>query len=130
VFGYRDDVPELLSVFDVFALSSLWEGLGRALTEAMILGVPAAVTAVDGVPELITHQQTGLLSPPGDPAQLANNILWLLDYPEEAERMRRAARDRVVPAFGSDRMVEQIEALYDRLLAKKKGAEYACSLSH
>ncbi|MEZ4869900.1 MAG: glycosyltransferase family 4 protein [Caldilineaceae bacterium] len=130
--GYRDDIPEVLAALDVFVLSSLWEGLGRALTEAMIMGVPVAATAVDGVPELVTHQQTGLLSPPGDPSQLAMHIVWLLDNPADAQRMQQAAKARVVPAFGAERMVEQIEALYDRLLkAKESPAQaYVPALSH
>jgi glycosyltransferase involved in cell wall biosynthesis len=119
VFGYRDDVPEILSILDVFVLSSLWEGLGRAMTEAMIMEVPVAATAVDGVPELVTHQQTGMLSPPGDPVRLAEHIMFLLDHPEEAQRMKQSARRRVVPTFGAEQMVEQIEALYERLLAEK-----------
>ncbi len=119
VLGYRDDVPEILSVLDMFVLSSLWEGLGRALTEAMFVGVPVAATAVDGVPQLVTHLQTGLLSPPGDSAHLAKNIVWLLDNPLEAQRMTKNAKSRVVPAFGADRMVQQIEALYARLLDEK-----------
>ncbi len=132
VLGYRDDVPEILSIFDLFVLSSLWEGLGRALTEAMIVGVPVAATAVDGVPELVTHQQTGLLSPPGDPPQLAENAIWLLDHPEEAQRMKRCARNRVVPAFSAERMVGQIEALYERLLVEKGYVEkgYSPVFSH
>ena len=123
LFGYRDDIPEILSILDLFVLSSLWEGLGRALTEAMIMGVPVAATAVDGVPELVTHQQTGLLSFPGDPIQLADNIVWLLDHPEEAQRMTQSARNRVVPTFSAERMVEQIEVLYERLLDEKTNAE-------
>jgi glycosyltransferase involved in cell wall biosynthesis len=119
VFGYRDDVPELLYILDSFVLSSLWEGLGRALTEAMIMEVPVAATAVDGVPELVTHQQTGLLSPPGEPARLAKNVMWLLDHPEEAQKMGQCAKKRVVPTFSAERMVEQIEALYERLLVEK-----------
>jgi glycosyltransferase involved in cell wall biosynthesis len=89
----------------------------------MIMGVPVAATAVDGVPELVTHQQTGLLSPPGDPARLAENMIWLLDNPEEAQRMRQCARSRVVPTFGAERMVNQIEALYERLLVEKQYVE-------
>jgi glycosyltransferase involved in cell wall biosynthesis len=125
VFGYRDDVPEVLSVLDLFVLSSLWEGLGRALTEAMITGVPVAATAVDGVPELVTHQQTGLLSPPGDPTRMAENIIWLLDHPEEAQRMQQAARNRVIPTFSAAQMVRQIEALYERLLLEKNCVDYS-----
>jgi glycosyltransferase involved in cell wall biosynthesis len=119
VLGYRADIPEILAVLDVFVLSSLWEGLGRALTEAMIMSVPVAATAVDGVPELVSHEQTGLLSPPGQPAQLAENIIRLLDDPEEAQRMKERGRNRVVPTFGVERMIEQIETLYERLLVEK-----------
>lgn len=119
LLGFRDDVPDILSILDLFVLSSLWEGLGRALTEAMIMGVPAAATAVDGVPELVTHQKTGLLSPPSDPALLAENIVWLLDNPDEAHRMGQDGKSRVVPTFSAERMVEKIEALYERLLVEK-----------
>ncbi|MCI0508441.1 MAG: glycosyltransferase family 4 protein [Gammaproteobacteria bacterium] len=119
LFGYRDDIPEILSLLNVFALSSHWEGLGRALTEAMLMKVPVAATAVDGVPELVTHQKSGLLSPPGQPARLAENIIWLLDNPEETQKMRKCAIERVIPAFDAKRMVEQIEILYERLLVEK-----------
>ncbi len=119
LFGYRNDIPQMLSILDAFVLSSLWEGLGRALTEAMIMGVPVVATAVDGVPELVSHRQTGLLSPPGNPHLLAENILWLLNFPEEARQMVRAAKERVIPAFGAERMVEQIENLYERVLIQK-----------
>ena len=119
VLGYRDDVPEILSVLDMFVQSSLWEGLGRALTEAMFVGVPVVATAVDGVPQLVAHQQTGLLSSPGDAAQLARNIVWLLNNPLEAQRMTKNAKSRVAPEFGADLMVQKIEALYERLLDEK-----------
>jgi glycosyltransferase involved in cell wall biosynthesis len=117
--GFYQHVPELLSVLDVLAVSSLWEGLGRSVTEAMIMGVPVAATAVDGVPELVIHQQTGLLSPPRDPDSLTANILRLIDRPDEAQRMAQRARNRVVPAFGADRMLEQIDVLYRTLLQEK-----------
>jgi glycosyltransferase involved in cell wall biosynthesis len=123
LFGYRDDVPEILSILDMFVISSLWEGLGRALTEAMLVGVPVAATAVNGVPELVIHKETGLLSPPGDPARLAENITWSLDHPDEVQTMKQSARNRVVPDFSAERMVEKIEALYERLLAEKEYAE-------
>jgi glycosyltransferase involved in cell wall biosynthesis len=117
VLGYREDVPELLAILDVFALSSLWEGLGRALTEAMSVGLAVATTAVNGVPELVNHGETGLLSPPAEPAKLAANILRLINQPEEARRMARRGQERVLPNFGARQMVEQIEALYETLLA-------------
>jgi glycosyltransferase involved in cell wall biosynthesis len=119
VLGYRDDVPELYSILDVFALSSLWEGLGRALTEAMIMGVPIAATAVNGIPELVIHKQTGLLSEPHHPAQLAENIVWLLDHPEEAGKMSQHGQAQVVATFDARQMVDNIESLYERLLAER-----------
>lgn len=119
ILGFTEHVTEIFSILDVFALSSLWEGLGRALTEAMIMNVPVAATRVGGVPELVIDKETGLLSEPGDTLQLAENIMWLLDHPAEARRMSASARDRVVPAFNGRYMVEQIEALYERLLVEK-----------
>lgn len=119
LLGFRSDIREVLGILDVFALSSLWEGMGRALTEAMSVGLPIAATSVGGVPELVEHGETGLLSPPKNPVELADNILWLLDHPAEALKMGKVARDRVVPAFGVERMVERIEDLYERLMLNK-----------
>jgi glycosyltransferase involved in cell wall biosynthesis len=119
ILGFMEDVTEIFAILDVFALASLWEGLGRALTEAMIMNVPVAATDVGGVPELVIHKETGLLSSPQDFAQLAENIIWLLNHPEEARKMSDRAYDRVVPAFSGQYMVEQIEALYERMLLEK-----------
>jgi glycosyltransferase involved in cell wall biosynthesis len=84
----------------------------------MILGRPVAATSVNGVPELVKHGETGLLSPPRQPQRLAENILWLLKHPAEAQSMARLARDRTLSDFGAKRMVERIEALYETLLVK------------
>lgn len=132
VFGYREDIPNILAILDLFVLTSHWEGLGRSLTEAMLMGVPVVATSVDGVPELVTHQETGLLSPPGDPARFAQNVLWQLEHPTEAAVMSIAAQERVAPTFGADKMVRQIELLYERLLAEKRYPEkvYQPVLSH
>ena len=117
--GHRDDVPEILPVLDVFVLSSLWEGLGRALTEAMVVGVPVAVTAVNGMPELVTHRETGMLAPPSDPPAQAENIVWLLDHPDEARSLGLRGRDRVLPNFSAGQMVERLDDLYRALLARR-----------
>ncbi|MEM1068046.1 MAG: glycosyltransferase family 4 protein, partial [Planctomycetota bacterium] len=119
--GFSQRVPELMSILDVLAVSSLWEGLGRSVTEAMIVGVPVAATAVDGIPELVEHERTGLLSPPRSPDRLADNIIHLLNEPETAKRIAQEARRRVVPAFGADRMLERIDQLYRELCDEKHG---------
>jgi glycosyltransferase involved in cell wall biosynthesis len=119
LLGFQKNVPEILSILDIFALASLWEGLGRALTEAMSMGIPVAATAVNGVPELVVHEETGLLSPPKNPEQLAANLAWLLDHPKAARQMGKSAQERVLPLFGAEQMVAQIEELYERLLIMK-----------
>ena len=119
MIGFQENIPEILSLLDIFALSSLWEGLGRALTEAMIMSRPVAVTSVGGVPELVIHKETGLLSAPGDPAELADNIVWLLDHPQEAQMMGKRARQKVFSDFSAEKMVEEIASLYESSLFKK-----------
>ena len=128
--GFQDNVPEILSVLDVFALSSLWEGLGRALTEALIMACPVAVTDAGGMPELVQHRETGMLSAAGNPSALAENIVWLLRDRNEAIAMGQRGHDVVVPAFCSKQMVEQIEALYRRLLGTTapRAADYELAL--
>ncbi|MGH7822166.1 MAG: glycosyltransferase family 4 protein, partial [Candidatus Binatia bacterium] len=74
LLGERSDVVDLLEVFDVYAMSSRWEGVGRALTEAMYRGLPVAVTDVYGVREVVVHEETGLAVPPGDPRALSAAI--------------------------------------------------------
>jgi len=127
LLGFHEQIPELMSALDVLGVSSLWEGLGRSVTEAMIMGVPVAATAVDGVPELVIHGRTGLLSPPRDPAALAKNMLQLLDRPEEARAMARCARSRALPRFGADRMLEEIDHLYQDVLRHKKATMVAAN---
>ena len=117
VLGNRADVPELLPLFDVFALSSLLEGLGRALTEALLAGLPAASTNVNGIPEIIHHEKTGLLSPPRRPYLLAANVARLLRDPEWARSLGRNGQSLVRPLFDSRLMVERIDHLYQSCLS-------------
>ncbi|HEX6132230.1 MAG TPA: glycosyltransferase family 4 protein [Actinomycetota bacterium] len=93
--GFRADAARVASLFDVFVISSLYEGLGRSLTEAMASGRPVVATAVNGVPDLVEPGATGLLAPPRRPDLLAAGVLWLLDHPLEARRIGAEARRRV-----------------------------------
>jgi glycosyltransferase involved in cell wall biosynthesis len=111
--GHRDDVPELLAGFDVFAFPSLFEGLCLAVIEAQAAGVPVVATPVGGIRETVIDGQTGLLVPPHDPAALAAGIARLLADPEEARRLARAARAQSA-RFSLERMVEATLALYER----------------
>lgn len=114
--GLRRDIPELMSAFDVFALSSLWEGLPRVLPQAMACGLPIVCTAVDGSVEAVEDGRQGFLTAPGRPEELAARLDDLLRDPELRERMGRAGRERA-PEFSAKRMVADLEALYLRLLS-------------
>lgn len=119
LLGQREDVADLLNIFDVYAMSSQWEGVGRALTEAMYAGLPIVTTAVNGVTELVFQEETGLLVPPGDPQTLAAAIDRLASDPELAKRLGSNARQRVEELMDSRRMVRSIEELYERFIARR-----------
>jgi glycosyltransferase involved in cell wall biosynthesis len=115
LLGERDDIADLLNIFDVYAMSSLWEGVGRALTEAMYWGLPVVTTPVNGVTELIQDEETGLLVPPRDPQALATAITRLASDRGLAQRLGKNARQRVKDLMDGQRMIEAIEELYERL---------------
>jgi glycosyltransferase involved in cell wall biosynthesis len=114
--GFRTDAAALAAGFDVFVISSLYEGLGRALTEALASGRPVAASAVNGVVDIVEHGSTGLLAPPADPSALARNVTWLLDHPDDANLMGEAAAARVRRLFHPAAMCAQIDHAYARLL--------------
>ncbi|NEQ82645.1 MAG: glycosyltransferase family 4 protein, partial [Moorea sp. SIO2I5] len=117
--GSREDVPEILKIADIFALSSLWEGLGRAMTEAMLLGKPVVVPNIYGIPETVHHGETGLLFPAKDVAKLAHHLVYLLQNHQERERLGHKAKQLTRKLFDVDQMVQQIEQIYQQLLNQK-----------
>jgi len=115
LLGYRRDVPALLSAFDVFALSSLWEGLPIVYLEAMAAGKPVVGTDVDGASEAVEDGVTGILVPPRDPMALSDAILQVAADPDLARRMGAAGRRRA-SAFDVKGMVARARELYVKLL--------------
>ncbi|RZJ75333.1 MAG: glycosyltransferase, partial [Flavobacterium sp.] len=73
--GFRRDIPELISSFDVYALSSLWEGLPLALLEALAIGKPIVATRVGGNPEIVEDGENGFIVPPRDADALARALV-------------------------------------------------------
>lgn len=113
--GSRLDVPQLLPAFDVFALSSRYEGLPIALLEALAAGLPCVATTAGGIPEIVTDGREGFLVEPGDAAGLARGIAGLLDDPETRARMARAAATRG-GEHGIGPAVRRIQEIYDEVL--------------
>ena len=113
--GYREDVPRLMAAFDVFAMSSLHEGLSIALLEAMSLGKPPVVTRVGGLPEVVGTDE-GFVVEPGDPDALATRIITLLRDPGLRRRLGEGARRRA-ESFDIAKTVARTEAIYDEVLS-------------
>ncbi|MEM2045969.1 MAG: glycosyltransferase [Candidatus Bathyarchaeia archaeon] len=118
--GIRRDIPELMNAADAYVLSSAWEGMPMVLLEAHASGLPVVATDVGGNREVVIDGVTGFLVPPKDPEALAQAMLRLIELPEEKrQRMTEAARRHILANFSLDRVVDQWEALYRELLAKK-----------
>jgi glycosyltransferase involved in cell wall biosynthesis len=116
LLGSVADIPSLLAAADVFVHPSVEEGMGQAVVEAMLAGVPVVVTGAGGLPEVVTHGRTGLIVPPRDPAALAAAIRAVLDDPGAAARRAAAAREDALARFGTDAMVSATAAAYRRAL--------------
>lgn len=113
--GEKEDVAKFLSIFDVFVLPSLWEGLPYVLIEAAIFGKPVVATDVDGVREVIENGETGILVPTRDPEALSQAVIHFLQDKEYALKLSQKINENVPPRFTLSRMVAQIQALYLRL---------------
>jgi glycosyltransferase involved in cell wall biosynthesis len=118
LLGERQDVPALLPGFDVFAMSSLYEGLPCAVVEAMTCGVPVVATAINSVPEVVVAGKTGLLVPTRDPASLARALAYLLDHREEAAQMAAQARLRLADRFRAETLGRDLTAVYELALRR------------
>lgn len=90
--GNRNDVPELLPAFDVFAMSSRYEGLPCAIVEAQECGIPVVATSVNAVSDVVVPGVSGLLVAPQDPAQLAAALDFALSHPRRAAAWAAHAR--------------------------------------
>jgi glycosyltransferase involved in cell wall biosynthesis len=112
-------VPELVAALDIFVLSTHFEGFPMVLLEAMADGRPVAATAVDGIPEIITHEQTGLLNPLKDHEQLAANLKRLLDDPPFAARLAATGKELISSRFSCGRYMENVGTLYRSLIPGK-----------
>jgi glycosyltransferase involved in cell wall biosynthesis len=118
--GYRQDAIRLLPAFDIFAMSSDFEGLPFALLEAMATGRPIVTTDVQGAGEAVRDGREGLVVPRRDPTALAEAILTLARDRELAARLGGAARERFLAEFTADQMIDRTEALYLDLLAERR----------
>jgi len=117
--GWRADIDRLYADIDVVVLTSRNEGSPVALIEAMAAGVPVVSTEVGGVADVVQHGATGLLAPMDDDAALARHVVTLLGDRDLGRRMGQRGRAIVAATYSADRLVSDIEALYEELLTEK-----------
>ncbi len=114
--GFRPDALSLQKGFDLFAMSSVTEGLGTVLLDAMAIGQAVVATRAGGIPEVVAHEQTGVLVPPRDADALAAAIVRLLGDADRRAQLGVAGRERVRASFSVERMVQATLDAYVRLV--------------
>lgn len=109
------DIPRLMAGFDILAHTSQWEGLPRAVVQALLMRVPAVAFAIDGTPEVVLDGRTGRLVPLGDAVAFVAALLELAADAELRARMGAAGREHCRERFDWRRMVDEIERVYEAL---------------
>ena len=117
LLGYRSDVKEIYQAMNVYALSSLREGLPNVLLEAMALETPVVATRIAGVPRLIDDGANGLLVDPGSVDQLTAALRRLLENETLRTELAAAARRTIVGSYGFDERMRKVAGVYDEVLA-------------
>ena len=121
--GFRSDVPSVLKGLDLFVMSSVTEGLGTSVLDAMAAGLAVVGTRAGGIPESVVDGSTGLLTPPGDAPALARAIADLLRDAPRRRAFGAAGRRRARAEFGAGRMVAETAAVYGGVANARRTAD-------
>jgi len=112
--GHRDNIEQLLRGMDVFVLSSVAEGMPRAILEVMAAGIPCIATEVGGIPEIISGNNVGVLVPPKDSEALAEAMINIANIPDEKlEKQVLKAQNRVRRFYSHQVVREKVRKLYE-----------------
>ncbi|MFN5308077.1 MAG: N-acetyl-alpha-D-glucosaminyl L-malate synthase BshA [Candidatus Kapaibacterium sp.] len=114
--GKQTALPELLSSADLFLLPSQSESFGLSALEAMSCGVPVVATSMGGIPEVISHGETGYIAELGDIDRMAKYAVELLTNSKKWQLFSANAREKAISKFKTDMIVPQYEQLYESLL--------------
>jgi glycosyltransferase involved in cell wall biosynthesis len=116
LLGWRKDIAAIIASSDILVLTSLWEGMPTVVPMAMRLGVPVTTNRIDGCAELVEHGVNGLLSDPGDPASIADNIIKIL---KDSVIRKKISENgfRFTINFEIERTTVFQENVYEKLLA-------------
>jgi glycosyltransferase involved in cell wall biosynthesis len=118
--GHQSNIPDWLALAELTILPSFYEGLPLVAIESLASGRPVVATAVDGTPEIVVDEETGVTVPPGDAPALAQAICRLLGDPVFRERLARRGREWVLERFSADQQIRRTELLY-RIGLERRG---------
>jgi len=118
--GHRRDIPEILDASDLLVVCSLSEGLSVAILEAMAAGRAVVATRVGGTPEIVIHDETGLIIEPRDRDALADAILYMAGNPAKRSAMAQRARELAFEKWSVERMVRRFEDVYRDLIEERR----------
>ena len=113
---FRSDIPAILNAIDVYCLPSLWEGFPIGILEAMAMAKCVVATPVDGNPEVVFENQTGLFTETENPEILAEKLLQLINDSDLRATLAKNARTFVTQNFAIKPMVQHLEDIYSNLL--------------
>ncbi len=119
LMGQRPDIPAILAAIDIFVMPSKWEGLPMALLEAMAMGKTVVATRVGGIPDVITHNENGLLVDVDDSAELAENLVKVITDNKLRLRLGTAAKEMVRLHYSAATVSQKYEKIYKQALASK-----------
>ena len=115
LLGFRPDVLSLHKAFDVFVMSSVTEGLGTSILDAMASSRPVVATSAGGIPEIVQDGETGILVPPRDHEAMADAIVRLLKDEALRRQMGAAGLSLASARFSAERMVQETLQVYQRV---------------
>jgi len=117
--GFRTDAPALAAACNAFIMPSVKkEGLSRAVIEAMAYGVPPIVTNVGGHPELVLHNENGLVIPPKNPAAIADAIMNLYGNPQKTKKLGENARNKICKDFNISKTIYETRLILEDMIKK------------
>jgi glycosyltransferase involved in cell wall biosynthesis len=112
----RNTVFEILSITDVFVLSSLWEGFGMVLAEAMAMEKPVVTTNTDGSQVLVEHNINGLVVQPRNPHLFSDALMNLIISPERRRKMGELGKKKISNFFSVDMYIQKHEDFYKKVI--------------
>ena len=128
--GFRADVLGCIKRFNLFVMSSVTEGLGTSVLDAMACSRAVVATRAGGLPEIVEDERTGVLVEPRDHAAMAREIVRLLQDDRLCQRMGEAGLARVAERFTVERMVAETAAVYARVAGTPHAADIARQPAH